>query len=179
MKILLFADLHYFGGDIRTAIFDTNKKLVRHAMPMLERLIEIANEEFRADLCVNLGDLIQDDRDKQRDMEVFSYVYQKLSDFPCPCCSILGNHDLKMMDSIEEMEAIMGHKATYSMDVQGYHLIFLSPQLRPELGIRRGGCYKTQYISGETIEWLEKDLAENTLPALVFLHFPLPLLLIK
>lgn len=173
MKILLFADLHYFCGDISTANFDTNKKLVRYAMPMLQRFIQIANEEYPADLCVNLGDLIQDDRDKQRDLKAFSQVYQKLSDFRCPCYSILGNHDLKMMDCIEDLAPIVGNVDSYSLDVQGYHLVFLQPQLRPELGIRRGGSYKTQYLSEETIAWLEKDLAENKLPALVFLHFPL------
>lgn len=173
MKILLFSDLHCFSGDLETSIFNRNKKLVQYALPMLERLIEIANEEYRPDLCVNLGDLIQDDRDKQQDLDTFSDVYQKLSAFDAPCYSILGNHDLKMMDSLDELETIMGHVATWSMDVQGYHLVFLSPELRPELGIRRGGSYKCQYLSRDTIAWLEKDLAENALPALVFVHFPL------
>ena len=30
MKLLIFGDLHYFGGDIRTAIFNTEKKQVRY-----------------------------------------------------------------------------------------------------------------------------------------------------
>lgn len=173
MKILLFSDLHYFGGDVATARFDPEKKLVRYAMPMLEELIRIANEEYRPDLCVNLGDLIQDDYDLEKDLAVFAQVHRKLGEFVCPCQTVLGNHDLKMMDSIEQLQPIVGNVASCSQDVQGVHLVFLQPQLRPELGIRRGGCYKTQYISGETIAWLEKDLAENTLPALVFLHFPL------
>ena len=35
MKLLIFADLHYFGGDISTAIFNTEKKQVQYALPML------------------------------------------------------------------------------------------------------------------------------------------------
>ena len=169
MKLLIFGDLHYFGGDISTARFDPEKKQVRYALPMLELVMKTCD----ADVCVNLGDLIQDDYDKQRDLGVFARIHERLAHFPCPCCSILGNHELKMMDAITDMEAVLGHKATYSLDLQGYHLVFLSPEVRPELGIRRGGCYKAQYLGDSTIRWLENDLAENKLPALVFTHYPL------
>ena len=169
MKLLIFADLHYFGGDISTAIFNTEKKQVRYALPMLAHLI--ANCD--ADLCVNLGDLIQDDRDKEKDLECFARTLEKLSGFSCPCHSILGNHELKMMDTLGEMEAVLGHAATYSLDFRGYHLVFLSPEVRPELGTARGGCYKAQYLGEPTIKWLAEDLAKNRLPALVFTHYPL------
>ena len=169
MKLLIFGDLHYFGGDISTARFDPEKKQVRYALPMLEHVIKACD----ADVCVNLGDLIQDDYDKQRDLEVFAHIHERLAHFPCPCHSILGNHELKMMDSIGDMEAVLGHEATYSLDLHGYHLVFLSPEVRPELGIRRGGCFKAQYLGDSTIRWLEQDLAENKLPALVFTHYPL------
>ncbi len=169
MKLLIFGDLHYFGGDISTARFDPEKKQVRYALPMLEHVMKACD----ANVCVNLGDLIQDDYDKQRDLEVFARIHERLAHFPCPCHSILGNHELKMMDRIEDMEAMLGHKATYSLDLHGYHLVFLSPEVRPELGIRRGGCYKAQYLGERTIQWLADDLAKNRLPALVFTHYPL------
>ena len=169
MKLLIFGDLHYFGGDISTARFDPEKKQVRYALPMLEHVMKTCD----ADVCVNLGDLIQDDYDKQRDLEVFARIHEKLAHFPCPCYSILGNHELKMMDAITDMEAVLGHKATYSLNFGGYHLVCLSPEVRPELGIRRGGCYKAQYLGDSTIRWLKNDLAENKLPALVFTHYPL------
>lgn len=173
MKLLIFADLHYFGGDIQTAIFNTEQKQVRYALPLLAHLIRHTNEKFGANVCVNLGDLIQDDRDKQRDLDCYGQVLQKLSGFSCPCFSILGNHELKMMEHVCDMEAVLGYKSTYSVDVQGYHLVFLSPEVRPELGIRRGGCYKAQYVGEETIAWLAEDLKKNQLPALVFTHYPL------
>ena len=46
MKLLVFSDLHYFAGDMETAIFNTKKKLVRYALPMLDRLTEIINNDF-------------------------------------------------------------------------------------------------------------------------------------
>ena len=173
MRLLVFADLHYFGGDIRTAIFNTEQKQVRYALPVLEHLMDYANGEFGADVCVNLGDLIQDDRDKQRDLDCYGDVLRRLSGFSCPCYSILGNHELKMMDHVSDMEAVLGYRSTYSVDIMGYHLVFLSPEVRPELGTSRGGCYKAQYLGENTIRWLAEDLKNNHLPALVFAHYPL------
>ncbi len=174
MKILVFADIHYFAGDIETAIFNRKIKLVEYALPLLDELIRRANEEYKPDLCVNLGDIIQDTQKHDEDIEALRFMYDKLLRFNSPCYSILGNHDLKMMDSTKEVEALLGYeRATYSLDVGGYHLVFLTTEVRPELGLARGGCYKTQYLSDNDIEWLDNDLANNKLPTVIFTHFAL------
>lgn len=173
MKIAVFADVHYFSGDIKTASFNTKKKLVQYALPLLERLADIINNQFAADISVNLGDLIQDTHDKTEDIESLTFMFENLKKIKCPCYSILGNHDLKMMDSVEDVESIMGCKSTLSVDIDGYHLVFLTTEVRPELGLARGGCYKAQYLSEQTLEFLEKDLAENKLPCLIFTHYTL------
>lgn len=171
MKIIAISDLHYFGGDIHSAIFNTNRKLVHHALPFLERLTERVNGDPSVDLFVNLGDLIQDTREKEGDLACLAFVFDRLKRLRYPCYSVLGNHDLKMMDSIDEVARLMEHPPTCSVDVQGYHLVFLSPQLRPELGTSRGGCYKAQYLGEENLRWLKEDLARNRLPCLVFTHY--------
>ena len=171
MKIMLFSDLHYFAGDMETAIFNTKRKLVKYALPMLDRFTEMVNEEYKADFAVNLGDTIQDTTDHDRDIEALKFIFGRLKRINCPCYSVLGNHDLKMMDSVEEVESIMGYKSTYSFDFDGWHLVFLSPEVRPELGIERGGCYKAQYLAEETLLWLDADLKKNKLPCLIFTHY--------
>ena len=170
MRILVFADLHYFGDPIETALFNTKQKLVRFAEPLLEKLTALLQAD---DICINLGDIIQDTNDKQKDLDCLQYMFGKIKEMPCPCYSLLGNHDLKMMDTVKEVEDIVGHPSTFSMDVGGFHLVFFTTALRPELGLGRGGIFKTQYVSDETLLWLKKDLAANTLPALVFTHFGL------
>ncbi len=172
MKILVFADVHYYGGDIETALFNTEKKLVKYALPLLEKLTDLANGG-EIDLCVNLGDIIQDMNDKQADLQSLQMMFDRLRRIQPPCYSVLGNHDLKMMDTVEEVEALLGAKSTFSLDIDGYHLVFLTTQLRPELGLGRGGIFKTQYLSDETLEFLKNDLAKNTRPCLVFTHFAL------
>lgn len=171
MKIIVISDLHYFGGDIHTAIFNTNRKLVGHALPFLDRLTEKVNADPSVDLFVNLGDLIQDTLEKGSDLSCLAFVFDRLKRLRCPRYSVLGNHDLKMMDSIEEVARLMEHPPTCSVDVKGYHLVFLSPQLRPELGTSRGGCYKSQYLGEANLRWLKEDLAKNSLPCLVFTHY--------
>ncbi len=171
MKILVFSDLHYFGGDMEK--FHSERKLVQYALPMLDALIRAAAEEG-ASLAVNLGDLIQDTGDKASDRSCLSFMLERLKDFPCPCYSVLGNHDMKMMDTAQEIEAVMETgSASYSIDHEGYHLVFLMTELLPEKGNGRGGSYKTQHMAQSALHWLEQDLAKNTLPCFVFSHFPL------
>ncbi len=140
MKIVVFTDVHYYGGDIKTAVFNTEKKLVQYALPLLGKLTDIINDT--ADISVNLGDLIQDMNDKQKDIECLRLMFDELKNIQRPCYSVPGNHDLKMMDAVQEVESIMGHASTYSVDACGYHLVFLTTEVRPELGLARGGCYK-------------------------------------
>ncbi len=173
MKVIVFADLHYFGGDLATAIFNTRKKLVRFALPLFDALCERA-DECGADVCVNLGDSIQDSQDRDTDLSALDFIFRKIDNMPLPCYSILGNHDLKMMQTREEVEKVMGYESsTYSVDVGGYHFVFLTTEVRAELGTLRGGCYKTQSMSEKELEWFRCDLEKNKLPAIIFTHFPL------
>ncbi len=173
MRIIVFADIHYFAGDLEGAIFNKKKKLVQYALPMLDRLTEKINGEYGADLAVNLGDIIQDTTEHDGDIKALEFMFDRLKAISCPCCSVLGNHDLKMMDSVTEVEEIMGHESTYSFDTGGYHFVFLTTEVRPELGTERGGCYKAQYLSEKNIGWLFEDLKANTLPTLIFTHYGL------
>ena len=171
MKILVFTDLHYFAGTEK--LFNTKRKLVEYAEPMLDAFIQIAKRE-KVDLVVNLGDIIQDTNDKELDLSALSYMFGRLKEFSCPVYSVLGNHDLKMMDSIDEVEPLIEqNRATFSTDLGGFHLVFLSPELRPELGTARGGSYKTQHLGEKTLRWLSEDLKATSLPTLLFTHFPI------
>ena len=58
-------------------------------------------------------------------------------------------------------------------DMDGWHLIFLTTEVRPELGTERGGCYKAQFLADTTLDWLRRDLDGTTLPTLIFAHYAL------
>lgn len=173
MKFYIFADIHYFSGDRETARFDTQKKLTQYAIGLMDALTHIINTDPECDFCVNLGDMIQDNNDHDQDLEALRFVFQRLERIVPPCHTILGNHDLKMMDSVQEIEALTHKSFTFSLDVKGIHFVFLTTEVRPELGIRRGGIYKTQTMSEAALRWLQEDLAQTKLPCIVFTHYPL------
>jgi Icc-related predicted phosphoesterase len=173
MKALVFADLHYFIGEPEKFRFSKTQKLVQYALPILDKIEALVKEDTSIDFAVNLGDLIQDAEDKEMDIRALSYLKGRLDNFRCPVYTVFGNHDLKMLDTIEEAEAILATPAAYSFDIKGCHAVFISPEIRCELGIERGGCYKAQYISKAHIEWLKEDLKRNKLPCIIFTHYAL------
>lgn len=170
MRIIVFADVHYFMGDLSAARFNTKGKLVQFALELLEKLTDLINNSD-VDMCVNLGDLIQDLQNRKFDFEALAFMFDKLKQIKKPCYSVLGNHDMKMADTASEIEEIMGYKSTYSFDADGFHLVFLTTEVRPELGLENGGCYKAQYLSDEDLEWVKNDLEKNTLPCVIFTHY--------
>lgn len=173
MKIIVFSDLHYFAGDIETAIFNTKRKLVSYALPMLDKLTEKINSEDASTIAVCLGDLIQDTTEHDGDIEALKFISERLKAIKRPFYTLLGNHDLKMMNSVGEVEEIIGRKTTFSIDAGGWHLVFLTTEVRCELGTERGGCYKAQYLSDEHITWLREDLEKTCLPSIIFTHYAL------
>ena len=74
----------------------------------------------------------------------------------------------------EELEKIMDYKnATFSFDLNGYHFIILTTDIREDLGGNDGGIYKAQCMSEKEINWLKGDLVKNNLPCVIFTHFGL------
>jgi putative phosphoesterase len=63
--------------------------------------------------------------------------------------------------------------ATFSFDLNNYHFIILTTDIREDLGGDDGGIYKAQCMSGKEINWLKEDLVKNKLPCIIFTHFGL------
>lgn len=172
MKLIIFTDLHYYGGDRATAIFGKTKKLTQYSVPMLEQLIQKVNNEYHPDAVINLGDSIQDSNTYEPDLQGLTYIANRFKEFEPPCYSVLGNHDMKMFDSHAEAKAIFGYDHfTYSLDLAGYHLVFLTTTIDPSVPNLGGGILKSHYMSKEDIAWLQQDLAETELPTLIFSHY--------
>lgn len=80
----------------------------------------------------------------------------------------MGNHELKSVKSNNEILDILGYKqATYSIDIDNYHLVFLSTDINDT-----DKKYRTQYISQNDLKWLKKDLEINKdKNIIIFSHF--------
>ena len=173
MKLIIYTDLHHYSGDRETAIFNKTQKLTQYAYPMLCQLIDKVNNEYKPDAVINIGDSIQDANDVDMDIVSLSEVADKIKEFNVPHYMVLGNHDLKMFDTFDEHKKIFGYDSfNYSVDIGGYHLVFMTNGIVPERGQVGGGVEKTHYAVKETVDWLKDDLSENTKPCIIFNHYP-------
>lgn len=172
-KLIIFSDIHYL--EKRPKVLDNNlsRKLTQFSIPIIDKIIDEINT-YNPDMCVCLGDLIEDTFDHNKDITNFTYIWNKLKKINAPFYSVLGNHDLRTMNSRKELEKIMKiENATFSFNLKDYHFIILTSDIREDLGGKDGGIYKTQCISEDEIDWLKKDLSKNKLPCIIFTHFGL------
>ena len=62
-------------------------------------------------------------------------------------------------------------KACFTVELGGYRLIFVTHEVRPELGIAGGGIVKTHAMGEDTIAWLREELSKSDKPSMVFTHY--------
>lgn len=171
-KIVFFSDLHYaperpiHNGSV------IDRKLTEYAEILLQKLVDEMNHEIKPDFIINLGDLIEDFNDHDRDIENLNYIWNKMKKINGRFYSCIGNHDLRSMSSRHEVEEIMGYEhSTFSFDSNGMHIIILGTDVNNKIEREAGGILKTQLISKEDLEWLEEDLSKNHLPTILCMHF--------
>lgn len=172
-NLIIFSDIHYLDERPEKLTFRLNRKLTQYSIEILNKLISKINRS-KPDLAICLGDLIEDKFNHDMDIENYKYVWNKLGDIQVPFYSVIGNHDLRTMNSRKELEEIMEYEnATFSFDLNKYHFIILSTDIREDLGGDDGGVYKAHCISEKDIKWLKNDLENNELPCIIFTHFGL------
>lgn len=172
-KLIIFSDIHYLDKRPEELDFNLTRKLTQYSVEIIEKLIDTINEE-RPDISICLGDLIEDTFNHNKDIINYTYIWNKLKNIQVPFYSVIGNHDLRTMNSRKELEKIMKYEnATFSFNLNDYHFIILTTDIREDLGGDDGGIYKAQCMSEEEINWLKEDLTKNNLPCIIFTHFGL------
>lgn len=77
-KIVVFSDLHYAPEKPINNGSIIERKLMEYAEPLLEELIDKINNEIRPDLILNLGDLVEDFNDHDKDIINLNYLWNNL-----------------------------------------------------------------------------------------------------
>ncbi|OGO87803.1 MAG: hypothetical protein A2Y24_05880 [Clostridiales bacterium GWE2_32_10] len=171
-KLVIFSDIHYAPEPPINNGSKIDRKLMQYAEPLLNKLIDEINNSIHPDVVINLGDLVEDFNDHDKDIINLNFIWDILKKIKKPFYSLAGNHDLRSMQCREEVEQIMGYEhSTFSINSNGYHLVFLGLHVNTQAGTAEGGILKTQFISNEDLEWLKKDLKQNNLPCIIFTHF--------
>ena len=156
-KLIIFSDIHYLDKRPEELDFNLTRKLTQYSVKIIEKLIDKINEEI-PDVSICLGDLIEDTFNHDKDIINYTYIWNKLKNIQTPFYSVIGNHDLRTMSSRKELEKIMDYKnATFSFDLNGYHLIILTTDIREDLGGNDGGRYKAQCMSEKEIKEIIKS----------------------
>lgn len=172
VKIVMFSDLHYAPEKPINNGSRIERKLMEYSESLLDKLTYEINNVIKPDLVLNLGDLVEDFNDHDKDIVNLNYIWQKFKKIDVPFYSCIGNHDLRSMTSRNEVERIMEYDhSTFSFDISGMHVIILGTYVNNDLGTAQGGIFKTQFISNEDMEWLKEDLRNNKLPTIICLHF--------
>ena len=171
-KIVIFSDLHYAPERPVNNGSIIERKLMEFAEPLLQKLTDKINNEIKPDLIINLGDLVEDFNDHDKDIINLNYIWNKFKNIEGKFYSCIGNHDLRSMSSRGEVEQIMGYEhSTFSFDIDKLHIVILGTYVNNDMGTEAGGIFKTQFISKEDLNWLKEDLNKNNLPTIICTHF--------
>lgn len=129
------------------------------ALPLLEKaLAEIAGRGPA--LLVDLGDRVNDTEPENARAEL-TEVATRFRDLTVPRCHLLGNHDVTERHEQERvLNTSLGNR---SLELGGWRLLFLDTFDGSIEGV----------LSAQTLGWLERTLATDDRPAIIFSHQPL------
>lgn len=165
LKLCIFGDIHYIDKKPK---WNVNRKLVEYAEELTIKLVDKINNDIKPDIVINLGDMIQASGNIKDDKKNIMYICKLLNKIEKPYYTLIGNHELKSVESNKEILDLINYKtATYSLDIDEYHLIFIGTDINNE-----DNKYRTQYISEKDLLWLEKDLeVSEDKKIFLFSHF--------
>lgn len=126
---------------------------------LLEGFIREMNGKVKPQFVVVLGDLIEDD-DERNDTKSIASLGGLFSTLRCPVHYVAGNHDLKNISEEKLARLFHQRRLFYSFDAGEYHGIVLFS--------RESG--NAILIPDEQMEWLQQDLKKTQKKSIVFVH---------
>lgn len=160
MRFALISDVHLgppasHQGKLR--------KLTHLSEELVSGFVRRMRDELSPDVVINLGDVLEDES-AERDRERYARFVALLREIGKPVLHVAGNHDTINLSASELCELWGdGLELCYSRDHHGVHFAVLRT-------IEHRG--ERIELPEEQIRWLERDLAETTLPCIVLMHHP-------
>ena len=84
-----------------------DRKLMEYAVPLLEQLTDKINNDIKSDVAINLGDLVEDFNNHDKDIINLNFIWKMLKNINVPFYSLAGNHDLRSMSSRTEVKELL------------------------------------------------------------------------
>jgi 3',5'-cyclic AMP phosphodiesterase CpdA len=162
MQFAVITDIHFGLAAPHRGI---SRKLTQHATQLTNAFVTTMNDEVKPTLVLHLGDLIED-AEPATDRTNLATGLGLLRTLHAPLYHTLGNHD-QMQLPLDEVQAIFGQSAPYyAFDAGGVHFVCLHSHIVDWTNI----CAQ---IDDAQLAWLTADLAQTTLPVVIFTHYSL------
>lgn len=154
LSIGLIADIHY-GSDKKS-------KLGSKAIELLQPIINQFNS-LNLDLVIDLGDRINNCENEEDKRNLYA-VANEFMNMHCPRVHMLGNHDVKNVEVLDQEKILMCNLNNYVIVINGWQLIFLNE----DIYFKNDGFYFSQ----ATLEFVKSVLLTTEMPCIVFSHLP-------
>jgi len=150
----------------------------RESIPKMAECVGLMNDK-KVDFLVELGDFKDQGKpvSEKKTLEYLEAIEKAYGAFKGPRYHVLGNHDVDSISKKQFMARITNTKipktATYySFDAKGLHFVVLDANYDAKGADYDHGKFNwtDSNIPPEELEWLKKDLAGSSKPAIVFVH---------
>ena len=146
MKFAIINDVHI--GDYRSSK-SVYRKATPHAEKLLKDFVQKMNKSFKPDFVVQGGDLIED-TNLTEDKKNYKKGLAMLSRLKCPVYHLVGNHDLKYLDTTYLKSVLRYKKFYFNKDYKNFRFIFLfTKRFYPLKEIR---------LDSSQLKWLRKKV---------------------
>lgn len=165
LRVGIVTDCHYA---------DRDRSGTRHYRETAWKLPE-AIDKFNGlglDMVVELGDLIDDAPDVEREIGHLKKIETVFAQFRGDRHYVLGNHCVSALTKDEFLENCGMERAHYSFDKGGLHFVALDACYKQDGTAygRKNFTYDNTFIPAEQLEWLRGDLAATDKPTIVLAH---------
>lgn len=155
LRFACITDTHYG--------FDSGNKKGSRAPRLVPRFVKAANKN-RVDFAVDLGDRVIH-KNPEQDRYYLRGLREHFNALAVPYEPVMGNHDEWGMSRAENADILGADVNSRSKDIQGYHIIFWSPNVLGQNGFVD--------VRDEDLEWLRADLAATDKPTILLHHIPI------
>ncbi len=168
----IVTDSHYADTDFR------NNRYYRESAGKMAECVEVMNEK-KVDFLVELGDFKDQDSSpvEKRIISHLRAIEKVFRQFRGPTYHVLGNHDMDSISKEQFLENITNTNIRsgstyYSFDSRGIHFIVLDANYLANGSDYDHGNFewKDTYIPAVQLDWLRRDLAAASFPAIIFVH---------
>ncbi len=168
----IVTDSHYADTAIR------DNRFFRESADKMTECVKLMNDK-KVNFLIELGDF-KDQNAEPSEEKTIAYlrtIEEIFQQFNGPTYHVLGNHDVDSL-SKEQFRAnikntnISGSSCHYSYDFKGIHFVVLDANFRTDGTVYDHGNFSSSdtYIPEAELNWLMQNLADTTLPSIVFCH---------